>query len=227
MITLPNLRVHHHPDPRKSRSPYLGLLKLGAEEDPTDARRSYYYGRKLFFAQQHEAAITELERYLALPGATWKEERAAALRHIARCHLMLGQTADAQRAAFKSVFEDGSNHESWLELAEASRLTDDWATANWAATKALAIAERHSNPVAWGWHPHDFLALSAYFTGHHEEAVHHGEAALALNPSNERLRKNLQFYRKALQRIQPLLPRPPQAAPNGTHRIPKILHRGE
>lgn len=99
--TLPDMVVHHRPaDQGKEcrgscRANYIRLLKLGVEEDPRDARRSYYYGRELFFDGQWQKAIVELERYLTLPSAQWNEERAAAARHIAQCHTKLGRHAEA------------------------------------------------------------------------------------------------------------------------------------
>ena len=163
-----------------------------------------YYGRELFFAQQHEAAITELERYLALPGATWKEERAAALRHISKCHLALGRAKEAQRAALRGVLEDGDLHrDSWLEVAVASDKLQEWRTMYWAATQALAITERQplsfGDSKCWGWWPHDLAALAAHYAGFKQEALRHGKEAAALQPNDARLKGNLQFYLNSVQ----------------------------
>ena len=193
-----NLKVHHRPDPTKSRGSYLGLLKLGVEEQPGDARRSYYYGRELVFRKQHSAAVQELERYLALPGATWREERAAALRFIARCHEALGQHKQALAAARRAIAEWDKDREPFIALARASRLLGDWLTCRWAAAAALAITERSLSPFgdgdAWGAIPHDELALSLYRLGEYESAVQAGQEALALDPGNTRLQANLRWY---------------------------------
>lgn len=77
-------------------------------------------GRELYQVRWYKEAITELERYLTLTQATWKEERAAALRHIAACHAALGQLHKAQHAALRGVLEWGETREPWLELARAS-----------------------------------------------------------------------------------------------------------
>jgi hypothetical protein len=44
--------------------------------------------------------------------------------------------------------------------------------------------------------PHDLIALSAYNLGMMCEARHHGEIAVELEPDNERLKTNLELYRK-------------------------------
>ena len=198
-----NLRVHHHPDPTKSRSSYLGLLKLGVEEDPSNARRAYYYGRELFYEGQHDAAISELERYLQLPGATYKDERASARCIIAKCHMAQGRLQEAQRAAHHGVLEVGDLRDCWLALAVSSDILRDWHTAYWAATKALAITTRRhtsfDDGLSWGWRPHDVAALAAYRAGFYGKALEHGEAALSLKPGDPRLLENLRFYQEAVQ----------------------------
>lgn len=171
VATPPGLTVHHRPDEAdcrgSCRASYLSLLKLGVEEDPADPRRSYYYGREFFFAGRHEEAITELERYLALPKAQWREERAAALRHIADCHTALGRASEAQRATLRGVLEWGDSREPWLALARAGHALQDWPTTHWAATKALAITQPSltfgTEPASWGAEPHDLAALSSYY----------------------------------------------------------------
>ena len=223
VAVLPQLRLHHRQDRTKSRASYLPLLKLGVEEDPDNPRRAYYYGRELMYEQLHEAAVAELERYLALPEARWAAERASALRFIAQCQLALGRPAEAQQAAHRAVLEEGDQREGWLQLAKASGECGDWSTASWAATKALAITERRpssfADDAAWGWGAYDVAALAAHYAGIQHAAVRYGEAALALNPGDARLRTNLRFYREALQREQAArLPRvTPTALPGAQH----------
>ena len=202
VATLPNLRLHHHADHSKSRSSYFELLKLGVEEDPGNAKTSYYYGYELYTMGQVEAAIAEFERYLALPGATWKEQRAAVLRMIARSHQALGRVKEAQRAALRGVLEVDYERESWLELAQMSR-NMDWHAAHWAVTKALALPEKRHfiffDDRSVGWWLHDLAALAAHNTGHKEAALRHGKEAAALQPNDARLKGNLQFYLNSVQ----------------------------
>lgn len=201
-VSLPNLVVHHRPDEKECRGAcranYVNLLKLGIDEDFADPRRSYYYGRELFFAGQHEEAIVELERYLALPKATWREERAAALRHIAECHQALGRLAEAQRAALRGVVEWTTTREPWMVVARVSHLLQDWPTCHWAATKTLAITQPSlsfgTDAASWGAEPHDLAALSSYYLGYYEAAYKQGEEALKLSPADARLQKNMEYY---------------------------------
>ena len=204
----PAIHLHHRSGVRRHkgwhRLPYLALLKLGVKEDPTSPHAAYYHGRELRFAGRCKEAVQELDRYLALPSATWKEQRAAALRHIAQCHLTLAQPHEAQRAAYLGVLEVGNQREGWLTLSDISGKLRHWHIAYWAATKALAIAD--SQPTCFGdskakiWRPHDTAAIAAFYAGFFDEALKHGKEAAALNPNDERLRTNMRFYQQAPRR---------------------------
>lgn len=204
----PSLALHHRAVHKPTRSNYLPLLRLGTEEAPQDARRAHYYGRELMFSAQWEAAIDELERHLSLPTSHhFKEERAASLRYIAKCHQELGQLREAQRAALRGVVEYDLTREPWMALARVSHALEDWPTLAWAAARALAITSVHphsrflTDAKSWGSEPHDLAALAAYYTGDYQRAWQQGLAAAQIEPNNERLRNNLDFYKRGTQGV--------------------------
>jgi hypothetical protein len=51
------------------------------------------------------------------------------------------------------------------------------------------------DPTVWGARPHDLLSIAAHKLGMTEEAIKHGELALQFEPNNERLIKNLEYYK--------------------------------
>ena len=53
-VTIEELRVTHHADNTKPRTSYLGLLKLGRDEEPNDERMCHYYARELMFQGFYE-----------------------------------------------------------------------------------------------------------------------------------------------------------------------------
>ncbi|KAL4443964.1 hypothetical protein ABPG75_011701 [Micractinium tetrahymenae] len=204
IATLNDMVVHHRPANEQKecrgscRANYIKLLKLGVEEDPADSRRSYYYGRELYFDGQWEQAIVELERYLTLPSAQWREERAAAARHISDCHTKLGRHAEAQAAAQRGVAEWDGTSEPWVALARTAWRAQDHKTCRRAAERALALAPSlafASEAAHWELEAHDNLALCAYYLGDKETALRHGAKAAELAPDDKRLQENLQWYR--------------------------------
>lgn len=140
----------------------------------------------------------ELERYLTLPSAKWKEERAAAARHISDCLTKLGRTAEAQAAAQRGVREWDGTSEPWVGLARTAWRAGDHATCRAAAERALALQTSlafAAEAALWELEAHDNLALCAYYLGDRETALRHGTRAVELAPDIQRLRDNLHWYR--------------------------------
>jgi hypothetical protein len=50
------------------------------------------------------------------------------------------------------------------------------------------------DPAVWGAKPHDLLALAAYQLNKYDVAIEHGQIACKLEPSDDRLKRNLEFY---------------------------------
>ena len=189
------LLVVHKPDPAKSRGQYLDLLKLSVAEDPRCPRNAFYYARELSFSRMWREAIIECERYLALPGATWANERCYAYRVMARCYDELGDWNSAIKAARMGVIEAPNTREPWCEVAKLTYKRRHWAECYGAAMSALEVKERELvytvDPEAWGALPHDYASIAAWNIGLKDQAICHAKQAVSLNPDDERLQKNL------------------------------------
>lgn len=198
-VYAPGLQIQHHPDPTKSRAQYFPLLKMAVDEDPQNDRMRHYYARELMYVGRHADAIEEFKIHLALPTAQWKEERAASWRYISRCQRSLDRKAEALTSAIQGALEWPHTREPWLEAARAAYHAEDWPSCYWAAMKCLAIEQRTGSYMGssdcWGAEPYDLAALGAYNTGLFAQALELGLKALELNPADERLRRNVEFYR--------------------------------
>ena len=141
--------------------------------------------------------MVALNKYLDMPEATWPNERCYAMRLLGKCYDALGQNGIEW---FKKACKEAPNtREPWIELAESYMAKKMWRECYEAALRALDIKDKAlvytMRPDVWGSLPHDLIALSAYNLGMMCEARHHGEIALELEPNNERLKTNLEFYR--------------------------------
>jgi glycosyltransferase involved in cell wall biosynthesis len=187
------LEINHHPDNTKSRGQYLPLLELSVLEDPYDDRNAYYFARELFFNGQYREAALEFERHLSLPKAVWKPERAASMRYIAKC-----RPEDAKLWLVKAIEEDPNRREPLVDLAMWSYENREWALCLSSAKKALEIKEKPLDYLcedfAWRYLPYDLAAIALYNMGDFKEALKYGKKALNMNPTNERLKNNLEFY---------------------------------
>lgn len=192
------LLVIHQPDPSKSRGQYLDLLRISVEEDPRCPRNAFYYARELSFHKQWDAAIREVNRYLALPGAVWVNERCYAMRVAGRSCAEMGDRVNAILWFRKAAAEAPNTREPWCELALECYIQHRWAECYGAAMSALAIQNRELvytvDPVVWGARPHDLASIAAWHLGLKDEAVKHGTAALGYEPTNPRFIQNLGYY---------------------------------
>lgn len=192
------LLVSHHPDPTKSRGQYMDLLELSVKEDPSCPRNAFYYARELTFHRRWVDAIVALNKYLENPKADWANERCYAMRVMAQSYEALGDRAQAQVWLEKATREAPNTREPWVELADLARKTEQWKLSYDCAKQALTIKDKAlvytMDPSVWGAKPHDLLALAAYHLGKHDEAVEHGALAVELEPGDDRLKRNLEFY---------------------------------
>jgi glycosyltransferase involved in cell wall biosynthesis len=188
------LEIHHYPDHSKSRSQYMPLLAQAVQEDPYDDRNTFYYARELFFHGRFEEATQEFMRHLSLPRATWKPERAASMRYIAKMVL------EKEEWLLKAHDECPDRREALVDLADYYYQNEMWEACYKAAEKALAIKDKPleylCEEFAWGAAPWDFAAISYYRLGKFDKALQYGRKAVELSPQDPRLTANLAFYLK-------------------------------
>ena len=198
-VTVEGMQLDHLADPEKSRAQYLPLLELSVREDPEDDRNMHYLGREYMFRGMWDECIATLQRHLAMPTATWTDERCASMRFLARAWRAKGRDDLALTWLLRAAAEAPHLREPFVELARLCYDTGDWAGAVWAAQKALAIARRPRPPLcegsAWGRLPHDLLSIGLYRMGLPGPALAAARDALTLEPDNERLRRNVALLR--------------------------------
>jgi hypothetical protein len=188
----------HHPDPTKSRGQYMDLLELSVKEDPHCPRNAFYYARELSFNARWQEAVDACKSYLALPRATWMNERCYAYRVMGRCYSELGQPEEAERAFQMAASEAPNTREPWCELAMLMYRQSRWEESFAYAMRALRIVDRQMvytcDPAVWGAQPHDLAAIAAWHMGLADVAIEQGEKAVELAPDDHRLRANLEWF---------------------------------
>lgn len=196
------LLVVHKPDPTKSRGQYLDLLKVAVTEDPRCPRNAFYYARELTFYSRWTEALVALDKYLAMPEATWQNERCYAMRLKSKCFVQLGNWGEALKWARLACAEAPNTREPWVELSLLCYTLRYWAESYSAAKNALAVVDKAlvytMDPEVWGSKPHDLAAISAWNLGLKAEAAAQAQLALELSPHDQRLQNNLQFMQAEL-----------------------------
>jgi len=190
------LLVSHHPDPTKSRGQYMPLLELAVKEDPNCPRNAFYHARELTFYSCWQESIEALNKYLAMPEATWQNERAYAMRLLGKAYAELNDTHQAIKWFRLAVAEAPGTREPWVELSMICYRHNMWAESYSAAKSALQITDKQAvytmDPEVWGEKPWDLASIAAWNLGLKDEAVQLCKEALKFNPTDNRLIKNLE-----------------------------------
>jgi hypothetical protein len=196
-------KLEHWADNSKSRGQYLPLLELAAKERPDDPRTAHYLGREYVYRADWAKARVELTRHIELPGSTWTPERAASMRHLAKACLGEGDFEEAIGWSRRATEEAPELRETWVDYAQICHNHLLWDECYWAAEHALTMTERPavylSEPYAWGSAAADLGSVAAWHLGKRERAIELAELAHSISPDDQRIVKNLDFFRTNLE----------------------------
>ena len=199
-FTTDEITVNHYPDSTKSRSSYLPLLELSVKEDPTDDRNMHYLGREYMYYQRWNECIDTLICHLNLKTATWKDERCASMRFIARSYQALGRYDEARMWLDKAIKEAPYLRDPFVERALLEyRLNNFDEVINYSleALKITTHTKSYINePFSWDSTLYDLLAISYYHQNCKDLALKYINLALEMNPDDERLKNNKIIFEK-------------------------------
>ena len=203
MVTAEGVQLDHHPDPTKSRGQYLPLLELSVAEDPEDDRNAHYLGREYLFHGRWDDCIRTLTHHLSMPRATWRDERAASMRYIAKAFLMKGEPGLARDWYLRAIAEAPHLREPYVELAHLLYEREEWDGVLYFTGCALAITDRPRTYICeaapWGSLPYDLRSIAYYRTGRIQQALAEAQQALTLEPGNSRLQANVALLTQAAE----------------------------
>lgn len=194
ILTAEKIVLNHYPDLKKSRSSYLPLLELSVKEDPNDDRNTHYLGREYMYYGKWEKCIETLKKHLSLPSATWKDERCASMRFIARCYRYLKRYDEAEMWLQKAIKEAPYLRDPYMEMALLYYELSNWKQVEYYVDLALSIVSKEktyiNEPFSWNETPYDLLSLSYFYQGRYPEALAMVNLALEYNPTDARLKEN-------------------------------------
>lgn len=196
------ITVNHYPDNKKSRSSYLPLLELSVKEKPEDDRNMHYLGREYMYYGKWNESIDTLIKHLKLPTATWRDERCASMRFIARSYQALNRYDEARMWLDKAILEAPYLRDPYIERAILEYKEENWSEVIYYVEGALKIKEHAktyiNEPFSWDHTPYDLLSLAYYNLGKFNNALLNINMALQFSPNDERLIKNKEIIEKAL-----------------------------
>lgn len=168
-VPLEGIRLYHRADDKKSREQYLPLLELAVQEMPKDDRSRHYLGREYYYRGMWSKAIATLAQHLTMPSATWKDERCASMRYLAKSLIRLNRQEDALCWMLRAVAEAPHLREPYMDLAEICYRNEDWIGTLYWIDSALQIESRPTSyicePAAWNEIPYDMAVIACRHLG--------------------------------------------------------------
>ncbi|MBO5138345.1 MAG: glycosyl transferase family 2 [Bacilli bacterium] len=195
--------LKHYPDKEKSRSSYLKLLEISVVEDPDDDRNMHYLGREYMYYGEYNKAIDTLINHLKLPRATWKDERCASMRFIARCYKYLNRYDESKIWLEKSIKEAPYLRDGYMEMALLYYNMNEFDKVIYYVLMALKIKDKSNSYInevfSWNYTPYDLLSIALYNIGEIEASYLFSKKALEYNPDDERLKSNYSLLKKMVE----------------------------
>lgn len=205
-VIVEDIVLNHHQDLTKKRSSYLPLLELSVKEDPTDDKNMHYLGREYMYYQKWNEAIDILIKHLNLEKSTWKDERAASMRFIARSYLGLKRVEEAKMWLEKAIKEAPYLREGYVELASILYEEQNYQDAYKYLKEASLIKEKPKTYIneefSWNAYFYDLFSIVALNVGNPKEALENAEIASKLNPNDERIRKNIEIIEELIKKSE-------------------------
>ena len=199
------ITLNHYPDNTKSRGNYLPLLELSVKEDPTNDRNMHYLGREYMYYGKWNDSIDTLIRHLSLPSATWKDERCASMRFIARCYKNLNRLDEARMWLNKAMNEAPYLRDPYIEMALLEYEVSNWSEVEKYCKKALKIkthSKTYINEVfSWNYTVYDLLSLSYFYQGQFNKALYYVNKAIKMKPGDERLLQNKHLIKLKIKEV--------------------------
>lgn len=197
-VTTDEITVNHYPDDTKSRSSYLPLLELSVKEDPDNDRNVHYLGREYMYYGKWNDAIDTLIRHLSLPTATWKDERCASMRFIARCYTNLKRYNEAKMWLDKAIEEAPYLRDAYVERALLAYKLDEWDDVFEYGIRALNIKSHPKSYIneifSFDGTIEDLLSLYYYKQKNYDKAIRYVDKALAFKKDDKRLINNREVF---------------------------------
>ena len=197
-LTTDEITLNHYPDNTKSRSSYLPLLELSVKEDPEDDRNMHYLGREYMYYQKWDKCIDTLIKHLSLKTATWKDERCASMRFIARSYRNLNRIEEAKMWLDKAINEAPYLRDPYVEKAMLEYELENWNEVVKNCNDALKITTHTkcyiNETFSFDNTIYDLLSIAYFYLDDIDNAIINIDKALKMEPDNERLLKNKEIF---------------------------------
>ena len=191
--------LNHYQDIKKERSSYLPLLELSVKEDPTNDRNMHYLGREYMYYKEWNKCIDTLIKHLNMPSSTWKDERCASMRYIAKSYIALKRYVEAEMWLNKAIEEAPYLREPYYERGLLKYTQNNYLEAKEILIKCLEIKEKNkiylNEYYCWDGSIEDILSICEFNLKNFKDSLKYAKIASKLKPNNTRIKENIKIIR--------------------------------
>jgi tetratricopeptide (TPR) repeat protein len=190
------IHLHHYPDHSKSRSSYLPLLELRAEENEDDYYGLIYLAHEYYYQGQYENSIKTLNRVLEKHRGEYTTlEEASCYLFMGDSYFALKDNKKAKDSYLKAIDIDPSYREPYLDLVKVFLDDKKYELAKHFISECLERTYRHytwlERDTSWTHEPYDLMSLALYYSGDKKGSLSYAIKAYSYDPTDNRLRDNV------------------------------------
>ena len=165
----------------------------------------HYLGREYMYYQKWNECIDTLIKHLNLKSATWKDERCASMRFIARSYINLNRYDEAKMWLDKAMKEAPYLRDPFMERAFLEYRLNNWNEVVKYCNKALDIKTHTKTYInesfSWDYSPYDLLSVAYFNKQQYDLSLFYVNKALDMDKDNERLKENKEIILKSLKTV--------------------------
>lgn len=192
---------HYRPSTRNAEKAghFLECLLLDVAENPDASRCKFYLARQYVYLGEWQQALEAFENYFEHPD----HDLPKAYEFVAKIYGELGDEQKQIEALYKSLAADPHRRDSYGLLAEIYYNKKEYRLAAAILRGAIELPVSTKGFVFERWYGsyiYDLLARCYYYAGQYDAGYPFALKALALNPDDARLRKNLNWFLERVER---------------------------
>ena len=202
------IMLHHFPDKEKSRSSYLPLLELRAQEYPEDTFGLIYLAHEYNYRKKFDKSIETINNIMARPDYDMitPTEKASCLFFRGDDYKALGDYSNALNDYLKALEIDPTLREPYLKLASLFSEMKLYNIAVEYAKLSIEKGIRHYSWIekdnSWSYGPYDIMAVASFYAGNKRDSLAYAYKAYSYDPDNERLKKNIKLIIDNMSEIE-------------------------
>lgn len=200
LVLVNEIVLHHKPDTTKSRSSYLKLLELRAEEDPKDLYGLYY------LALEYEKVDIKKAIEVAKRGIESSEDNFYKMAFNVNVASLYEEIGESKKAFVYYINGLNKCKEFRFVFYHAAKILFDTYKDYDGAYKLLIDGLKHSyfheawfeQKDGWGYEYYDLLSMAAYYSDRKLESLAYAIIASDKDKDNQRLKDNINLILKQI-----------------------------